>query len=71
MGRALTLTSYKKNIKQMIVVHPAWWFKFLIGFMKYIVSSKFAKKIVNVDTLEELELFTNTDEMMIPGNIRE
>lgn len=55
----------------MIIVHPSWWFKFIIGFMKHIVSSKFARKITNVDTLEELELFTNTDEMMIPGDIRE
>lgn len=39
--------------------------------MKYIVSSKFASKIVNVDSLEELELFTNTEEMMIPGEIRQ
>ncbi len=39
--------------------------------MKHIVSSKFARKIITVDTLEELELFTNTDEMMIPGDIRE
>lgn len=63
--------SYKKNIKQMIIVHPSWWFKFIIGFMKYIVSSKFAKKIINVDTLEDLETYINTDDMMIPGDIRE
>lgn len=55
----------------MIIVHPSWWFKFIIGFMQYIVSSKFAKKIINVDNLEDLETYVNTDDMMIPGDIRE
>jgi hypothetical protein len=62
---------YKKNIKQLIVVHPSWWFKFIICFMRTVVSSKFAKKVVNVDSIEELDLLINTGEMEIPGDIRE
>lgn len=38
--------------------------------MQNIVSSKFAKKIVNVDSLEELEEIVSTEEMMIPADIR-
>ena len=63
--------SYKKNIKQLIIVHPSWWFKLLVGFMQNIVSSKFAKKIVNVESIEELEGIISTDGMMIPANVRE
>lgn len=62
--------SYKKNIKQLIIVHPSWWFKLLVGFMKHVVSSKFAKKITNIDSIEELESVITTEEMMIPGDIR-
>lgn len=38
--------------------------------MQNIVSSKFAKKIVNVDSIEELESIIRTDEMMIPADVR-
>lgn len=64
------LFSYKKNIKQLIIVHPSWWFKLLIGFMKNIVSSKFARKIVNIDSIDELETIINTTDMMIPADVR-
>lgn len=62
--------SYKKNIKQLYIVHPSWWFKLLIGFMQNIVSSKFAQKIVNIDSIEELDSLINTNDMMIPADIR-
>lgn len=42
----------------------------MVGFMQNIVSSKFAKKIVNVDSIEELEAIIKTDDMMIPADVR-
>ena len=54
----------------MIIVHPSWWFRLIVGFMQKIVSSKFAKKIVNVESIEELEEMISTSEMMIPANVR-
>lgn len=62
---------YKKNIKQLIIVHPSWWFKFLMWIMRTIVSSKFAKKVINVDSIDQLDLIIDTSEMNIPGDIRE
>lgn len=38
--------------------------------MQNIVSSKFAKKIVNVDSIEEVEKIINTTDMMIPADVR-
>ena len=38
--------------------------------MQNIVSSKFAKKIINVDSIEELENIIKTDDMMIPADVR-
>ena len=38
--------------------------------MQNIVSSKFARKIVNIDSLEELESIINTNDMMIPADVR-
>ena len=37
--------------------------------MQNIVSSKFAKKIKNIDSIEELEEIVNTAEMMIPADV--
>lgn len=51
-------------------MHPSWWFRFIIGFMQNVVSSKFAKKIINVASLEELEEHVRTEEMMIPADVR-
>lgn len=38
--------------------------------MQNIVSSKFAKKIINVECIDELDLVTNTEEIMIPADVR-
>lgn len=70
LSSLLTSISYKKNIKQLIIVHPSWWFRLIVGFMQNIVSSKFAKKIVNVESIEELESIIKTDDMLIPADVR-
>lgn len=66
----IVIFSYKKNIKQLIIVHPSWWFRLIIGFMQNIVSSKFAKKVKNINSIEELEDHVNTTDMMIPADVR-
>jgi hypothetical protein len=38
--------------------------------MQNIVSSKFARKIVNIDSIEELESIITTKNMMIPADVR-
>lgn len=51
-------------------MHPSWWFKLIIGFMQTIVSSKFAIKVKNVNSIEELEDLVVTKDMMIPADVR-
>ena len=38
--------------------------------MQKIISSKFAKKIVNIDCIDDLEMIIETEEMMIPADVR-
>lgn len=38
--------------------------------MQKIISSKFAKKIVNIECIEDLEMIVETEEMMIPADVR-
>lgn len=54
----------------MIIVHPSWWFILLVGFMQNIVSSKFARKIVNINSIEELDNLINTNDIIIPADVR-
>jgi len=68
---------YKKNIKQLYVVHPSGWFKFLIWFMSTIIrycryplsefdSHKFFKKIQLFDSLEEFEQVVPIRNIFVP-----
>lgn len=63
--------NYKKNIKKLIVVHPTWWFKFVLFIMQKIVSSKFAKKIVNLDRLADLPPLLPMESIVIPAAVLE
>ena len=61
---------YKKNVKKLFVVHPTWWFKLAIFFMKHLTSSKFAKKIVNVEKLKDLPAFVPMQSIIIPEEVK-
>lgn len=62
--------NYKKNVKRLIIIHPSVWFKVLLTIMQKIVSSKFANKIVCVETLEQAEQMLPLDRIEVPAVIR-
>lgn len=39
--------------------------------MQKIISSKFAKKIVSIECIDDLEMIIETEEMMIPADVRQ
>jgi Rho GTPase-activating protein 1 len=61
---------YKKNVKKLYVVHPTWWFKLAVFFMQNLTSSKFAKKIINVEKLKDLPSFVPMQSIVIPEEVK-
>nr|XP_046254601.1 bcl-2/adenovirus E1B 19 kDa-interacting protein 2-like protein isoform X2 [Scatophagus argus] len=60
----------KKDLKGLLVVHPAWYIKALITVVKPFISEKFSRKIRFVHSLQELSQFIPTDRLQIPDAIR-
>ncbi|MED6242908.1 hypothetical protein ATANTOWER_011603 [Ataeniobius toweri] len=61
----------KKDLKGLLVVHPAWYIKALITLVKPFISDKFSRKIRFVQNLQQLSQFIPTDRLQIPDAIRE
>ncbi|KAM7382777.1 hypothetical protein PAMP_002491 [Pampus punctatissimus] len=61
----------KKDLKGLLVVHPAWYIKALITVVKPFISEKFSRKIRFIQTLQELSQFIPTDRLQIPDTIRQ
>ncbi|XP_023153957.1 bcl-2/adenovirus E1B 19 kDa-interacting protein 2-like protein isoform X1 [Amphiprion ocellaris] len=61
----------KKDLKGLLVVHPAWYIKALITVVKPFISEKFSKKIQFVQSLQQLSQFIPTDRLQIPDAIRQ
>ncbi|KAM4735636.1 bcl-2/adenovirus E1B 19 kDa-interacting protein 2-like protein isoform 2-T2 [Anableps anableps] len=61
----------KKDLKGLLVVHPAWYIKALITLVKPFISDKFSRKIRFVQNLQQLSQFLPTDRLQIPDAIRQ
>ncbi|KAE8289408.1 Bcl-2/adenovirus E1B 19 kDa-interacting protein 2-like protein [Larimichthys crocea] len=61
----------KKDLKGLLVVHPAWYIKALITVVKPFISEKFSRKIRFVQNLQELSRLIPTDRLQIPDAIRQ
>ncbi|XP_030605374.1 bcl-2/adenovirus E1B 19 kDa-interacting protein 2-like protein isoform X2 [Archocentrus centrarchus] len=59
----------KKDLKGLLVVHPAWYIKALITLVKPFISDKFSRKIRFVQSLEQLSELIPTDQLQIPDAI--
>eukprot|EP00128_Syssomonas_multiformis_P005053 Colp12_sorted_trinity150504_noHs@866 len=57
---------FRKDVKQLYVVHPTWWVTALIKGVAHLVSSKFSQKIVFVPTIKDLEKYMPTSQIMFP-----
>ncbi|XP_060905439.1 bcl-2/adenovirus E1B 19 kDa-interacting protein 2-like protein [Labrus mixtus] len=61
----------KKDLKGLLVVHPAWYIKALITLVKPFISEKFGRKIRFIQSLHDLSEFIPTDRLQIPEAIRQ
>ncbi|KAI8811246.1 Rho GTPase activation protein [Cladochytrium replicatum] len=62
---------YRKNLKNLYIVHPAMWLRFLLGAMGAIISPKFNRKIVWVNSLSRLEALVPLSQIQIPNIIHD
>uniref|UniRef100_A0A3B3IN36 BCL2 interacting protein like n=1 Tax=Oryzias latipes TaxID=8090 RepID=A0A3B3IN36_ORYLA len=61
----------KKDLKGLLVVHPAWYIKALLTLVKPFISDKFSKKITFIHSLQKLSQFIPTERLQIPEAIRQ
>lgn len=63
--------SFKKNLKQLFVVHPTWWIRGVWYFFRSFVSVKFKNKIIYTSSLAELRQSLGINHLNVPQNIVE
>ncbi|XP_066270782.1 protein prune homolog 2-like isoform X3 [Branchiostoma lanceolatum] len=61
----------RKNLKQLLIVHPSFWLKTIIRFTRPFISSKFYRKVVFVYSLNDLASKIPMEYIYIPEHIRE
>ncbi|XP_056617803.1 bcl-2/adenovirus E1B 19 kDa-interacting protein 2-like protein isoform X1 [Triplophysa dalaica] len=61
----------RKDLKGLLVVHPAWYVRALITVIKPFISEKFGRKMRFIHSLQELAEFVPVDQLQIPESIRE
>ncbi|PIA18786.1 RhoGAP-domain-containing protein [Coemansia reversa NRRL 1564] len=62
---------YRKNVKNVYVVHPSMWSKFIFQVFGRIVSPKFFAKVTWVDTLSQLAALVPLSQINIPQPVYE
>ncbi|OWA53137.1 Rho GTPase-activating protein 1 [Hypsibius exemplaris] len=60
---------YKKNLKALYIVHPTNFIKIMYSCMKVFISYKFGKKMVYVQSLDELKEFLDISQINIASAI--
>ncbi|KAK0550624.1 hypothetical protein OC845_002579 [Tilletia horrida] len=63
---------FRKNLKKLYIVHPTFFTKRFVEFIStgsYFVSPKFARKIVQVQTLSQLATFVPLTQIDIPPEV--
>lgn len=60
----------RKNLKQLLIVHPQWYMRFLITFFRPFISSKFSRKLKLISSLKELSNIITLDGINIPDAVQ-
>mmetsp|Transcript_6401 Transcript_6401/g.11791 ORF Transcript_6401/g.11791 Transcript_6401/m.11791 type:complete len:517 (+) Transcript_6401:117-1667(+) len=60
---------YKKNMKNLYIVHPSWWVKALFMFARPFISGKFYKKLHYVYYLMDMYEMFDAKTLRIPNHI--
>uniref|UniRef100_A0A8D0L329 Bcl-2/adenovirus E1B 19 kDa-interacting protein 2-like protein n=1 Tax=Sphenodon punctatus TaxID=8508 RepID=A0A8D0L329_SPHPU len=61
----------RKNLKALIIVHPAWYVKALMALIRPFISSKFRRKVQFVGSLGELSQLIPLEKAHIPECVRQ
>ncbi|KAJ3057238.1 hypothetical protein HK097_010598 [Rhizophlyctis rosea] len=70
-SKILIVPRYRKNLKNLFIVHPTMWPKLLMQFMGAVVSPKFARKVVWVYSLSNLAKLIPLERLDIPPVIHD
>ncbi|RKO90773.1 Rho GTPase activation protein, partial [Blyttiomyces helicus] len=62
---------YRKNLKNLYIVHPTIWPKMLMQSMLQVASPKFARKVLWVENLSRLSKLVPIEQLRIPDIIYE
>lgn len=63
--------SFRKNLKNLYVVHPTFVIRFIWNFFKPFISEKFKNKLVYISSVEELRQALGLNNLILPGNVVE
>lgn len=61
---------YKKNLKELFVVHPTNFIKVIWNVLKPFISAKFGKKVMYVNRISELREHLHVDQLDIPDSVK-
>ncbi|XP_055911267.1 bcl-2/adenovirus E1B 19 kDa-interacting protein 2-like protein isoform X2 [Eupeodes corollae] len=61
----------RKSLKNLYLVHPTFWLKSIVWMSRPFVSSKFWRKLVYVQTLNELSSLVNVESASIPDKVKQ
>ncbi|XP_037934127.1 rho GTPase-activating protein 68F isoform X2 [Teleopsis dalmanni] len=61
--------NFRKNLKNLYVVHPTWFIRVIWNFFSPFISEKFRKKLVYISSLDELRQALGLCKLKLPDNI--
>lgn len=63
--------NFRKNLKNLYVVHPTWFIRVIWNFFSPFISDKFRKKLVYISSLDELRQALGLNKLKLPDDICE
>ncbi|XP_055384217.1 rho GTPase-activating protein 68F [Condylostylus longicornis] len=60
---------FRKNLKNLYVVHPTWFIRIVWNFFRPFISEKFRKKLIYISSLDELRQELGLTNVKLPENI--
>ncbi len=62
---------YKKNLKELFIVHPTSFIKIVLQLFRPLISTKFGRKIHYITELEQLRAHLHLERIHIPPSVFE
>ncbi|XP_075159706.1 rho GTPase activating protein at 68F isoform X2 [Haematobia irritans] len=61
--------NFRKNLKNLYVVHPTWFIRVIWNFFSPFISEKFRKKLVYISSLDELRQALGLSKLKLPDTV--